>query len=138
MKSVGQAGGALPRAKAGDFERAALFNVSVNGDLETRSYLKELVAAQASHDEARAAAEAATVKAVERDKAAQKAEAAATRARQALVDETEKARTELGRREVGVTERERVATEAEQSQTARAEDLARREGLLREAGVTGF
>ena len=138
MKSVGQTGSSKPRTRPGDFERAWEVIVFAGGDLKTREYLKELVAAQAAYDKAGDDAQAAESAAAKREGEAQAAEAKAIRERQKLADETATATAALGKREKGVTERERLATEAEQSQTARDEDLARREGLLREAGVAGF
>ena len=138
MGGLGHPGRAMPKVRPGDHERALALISALNGDKETREYLKELVGAQAAHDKARDTAQAAESAAAKRESEAQAAEAAAVRARQALADETDKARTELGRRETAVTERERVITETEASQTARAEDLARREAHLREAGVAGF
>ena len=140
MKSLTQtmAGHGMPRAKAGDFERAWQVIVAAGGDTKTKAYLAELVKAQAAHDKAQTGAEAAAVVSQKREAGAQKAEAAATVARQALVDETAKARDELGKREAGVVAREALATEIEVAQSTRDKDLARREGHLRDAGVTGF
>ena len=55
-----------------------------------------------------------------------------------LADETAAATAALGEREIAVAERERVVTEAEQSQGLRDKELLRREKHLREAGVRGF
>ena len=82
--------------------------------------------------------EAATAKAAKRDSEAQKAEADATRARQALADDTAKAHDETGNREKAVAEREHLATEVEASQDTRDKELVRREDHLRKAGVRGF
>ncbi len=138
MKSLGMTGSAPRKVKPGDFERALALMVEVGGDKGTKSYLTELVTAQAAHDRAREQAEAAAAKAKQRESEAQKAEADATRARQAQVDEAAKARDELGRRETAVSEREALAADVEASQDARDKELASREGHLREAGVRGF
>ncbi len=112
--------------------------VAAGGDTKTKAYLAELVKAQADHDKAQAAAEGAQVALKKREAAAQAAEGKATRARQALVDETAKARDELGKREAGVVARESLATEIEAAQSTRDKDLGRREDHLRKAGVKGF
>ena len=138
MKSLGQAGGAMPRAKPGDHERALALLAAIADPKATKRALTELRDSTAAADVAREASEAAERKAAERDKAAQKAEIGATRARQALADETEKVRGELGGREKAVAERERLATEVEQAQAVRVEELAQREDHLRKAGVAGF
>ncbi len=138
MKSLGMTGSAPRKVKPGDFERALALMVEVGGDKGTKSYLTELVSAQAAHDQARADSEAATAQAQQRESAAQAAEADATRARQAQVDETAKARDELGRRETAVSEREALATDVEAAQDTRDNELAAREGHLRDAGVQGF
>ena len=138
MKSLGMEGSARPRAKAGDFERAWQVIVAAGGDTKTKSYLAELVKAQAAHDKAQTGAEAAAVVSQKREAGAQKAEAAATVARQALVDDTAKAHAELAERERGVAAREALAVEIEGVQTKRDKELAKRERLLREAGVQGF
>ena len=138
MTGLGLGGSARPRTKPGDFERAWEVITSADGDKKTKAYLAELVAAQASHDAAREKAEAAAAEAARREIEAAKAEQDARSARAALSTATEAARNEVGRREVAVAERERLATEHEQSQDTRAEELAQREGHLREAGVAGF
>ena len=138
MKSLGMAGSAMPRAKAGHYETALALLAATGADKKTREYLLELQDATAAHVRAREEAEAAEGKAAERDKAAQAAEADAIRARQALADESAEAQAVLGKREVAVAERERLATECEQSQEARDKGLAQREDHLREAGVRGF
>ena len=130
--------GAMPKVRAGDIERAWELNIAANGDLKTRHYLKELVAAQAAADEASAQAQTTMAAATKRDQMAKQAEADATRARQLLADETAAARAELGQREVKVAERENLVAEAEKSQTARDADLKRRETHLASAGVRGF
>ena len=136
MKTLTQTmGHGMPRAKAGDFERAWQVIVAAGGDVKTKAYLAELVKAQADHDKAQAAAEGAQAVSEKREAAAQAAEADATRARQALVDDTAKARDELGKREAGVVAREALATEIEATQDARDKGLAKREDHLRKAGV---
>ena len=138
MRSLGMEGSARPRAKAGDFERAWQVIVAAGGDTKTKAYLAELVKAQAAHDKAQTAAESAQEVSAKREAAAQAAEADATRARQALADDTAKARSELGKREEAVAGRESLATEVEAAQTTRDKGLTKRERLLREAGVQGF
>ena len=79
--------------------------------------------------------------AVDRLDAAQAAEAKATKERQALADETAKAQAALGKREGAVAKREAEADARDEMQDARAADLKRREGLIRQAGqaaVTGL
>ena len=138
MKALGQAGSAKPRVRPGDFERAWSLIVAVDADKKKKTYLADLVAAEAAADKARSEAEGVTAKAKQRESEAQTAEADAIRARQALADETAKARDELGKRETDIAERERVAGEVEKSQEMRDADLKRREDHLRGAGVKGF
>ncbi len=130
--------GAMPRAKVGDFENALALLVATGADKATKAYLTQLHEATAAYDKAKDDAQAAERKVTTRESEAQAAEADATRARQALADETATARDELGRREVEVAEREQAADAREAAQEARNEELARREGLLREAGVANF
>ena len=138
MKSIGQAGSAMPQAKLGDIERAVQLAVTFGSKDNVTKGLKQLRDATAAHDKAREDAEAAGRKAADRDKAAQEAEGKATHARQALADESAEAHAALGKRETDVAERERLVTEAEQSQEARDRELTRREDHLRKAGVRGF
>ncbi len=130
--------GAMPRAKVGDFENALALLVATGADKSTKAYLTQLHEATAAYDKAKDDAQAAERKVTTRESEAQIAEANATRARQALADETAAARAELDQREVAVAERERLATECETSQEVRDKELARREKHLREAGVRGF
>ncbi len=136
--NLGLKPGAVPKAKPGDHERALALLASVADPKATKKYLTELRDAQTAADKAREAAEVAERKTAERGKAAQEAEADATRARQLQADESAAAMAALGKREAAVQERERVAAECEQSQTARDEELTRREDHLRKAGVRGF
>ena len=138
MKTLGMAGSAMPRAKPGDFEKALALMAATGADKATKAYLTELRDATLAHDKAREDAEAATAKAKQRESEAQAAEAAATGTRQALADESAEAQAALGKRETAVADRERLATECEQSQEARDKELARREDHLRQAGVRGF
>ncbi len=138
MTGLGQPGRARPKTRPGDYERALALIVEVGGDKQTRAYLAELVDATAAHDQARDDAQATAAAATKRDQMAREAEADATRARQALADETAAARAELGQREVAVADREHVADTREVEQAARDKELARREDLLREAGVANF
>ena len=130
--------GSMPRAKVGDFENALALLVATGADKSTKAYLTELHEATTAYDTAREAAQAAERKVTTRESAAQAAEADATRARQALADETATARTELGQREGAVADRENLVTEAETSQEARDKELQRREEHLKQAGVRGF
>ena len=138
MKSLGQTGSAMPRAKPGAYDTALELLTTFGADETRKRHMTELRDATVAHDKARDAAQAAERKAAERDKAAQAAEAAAVRERQALADESAAATAALGTREKAVDERERLATEAEQSQVARDADLKRREDHLSKAGVRGF
>ena len=63
-------GSARPKARAGDFERAWEVIVAAGGDKQTRDYLKELVAAEATYVESRERATAATAEAERREAAA--------------------------------------------------------------------
>ena len=135
---VGLKPGVMPKTKAGDYDVALALLTSITDPKATKKSLIELRDARTAADTAREAAEAAGVKAAERESAAQTAEADAIRVRQALADETATARTELGQRETAVAEREHLVTEAEKSQELRDTDLARRETHLKSAGVRGF
>ena len=138
MKTLGMAGSAMPRAKAGDYDKALALLAATGADKGTKAYLTELRDATTAHDKAREDAEAAERKAADREKAAQAAEAEATRARQALADESAEAQAAHAKRETAVAERERLATECETSQEVRDRGLAQREDHLRKAGVRGF
>ena len=128
----------MPKAKPGDFERALQLAATFGAKDAVKDGLQQLRDAKAAADEANSTALATMAAATKRDTMAREAEADATRARQALADETANARTELGDREVAVGERERLATEAEKSQGLRDQELIRREDHLRKAGVAGF
>ena len=130
--------GGMPKTKAADYDTALELLASVADPKATKKNLIELRDARTAADTAREAAEAAGVKAKERESAAQTAEADAIRVRQALADETATARTELGQRETAVADREHLVTEAEQSQLLRDRELQRREDHLKKAGVRGF
>ena len=88
--------GAMPRAKVGDFENALALLVATGADKSTKAYLTQLHEATAAYDKAKDDAQAAERKVTTRESEAQAAEADATRARQALADETATARDELG------------------------------------------
>ena len=138
MKALGLKSAVMPKAKSGDFERALQLAATFGSkDAVTRG-LKELQDAAAALDQARDDAQATAAAATKRDQMARQAETDATRARQLLADETAAATAVLGEREIAVAERERVVTEAEQSQGLRDKELTRREDHLREAGVRGF
>ena len=74
MSGMGLVGSARPKARAGDFERALALMVEVGGDKQTRKYLEELVAAEATYVESRERATAATAEAERREAAALEAE----------------------------------------------------------------
>ncbi len=130
--------GTMPRAKAGDFDKALALVAGVADAKATKKYLAELQDSTLAHDASREAAATAAAESTKREEAAREAESAATVSRQRLADETANARVELGDREVAVGERERLAGERETAQEARHKELARREGLLRDAGVKDF
>ncbi len=138
MKSLGMAGSAMPRAKASDFDMALQLLTIFGNDKARKQGMTELRDEKVAAVKAREEADAATVKAKQRESEAQAAEADAIHARQALADESAAAQAAHAERETAVAERERLATEAEQSQEARDKGLARREDHLREAGVRGF
>ena len=130
--------GAMPRAKAGDFDKALALVAGVADAKATKKYLAELQDGTLAHDAAREAAEAAIAEAKRREGEAQAAEAEAIRARQKLADESAAAMVALDQREASVTDRENLVTEAEKSQELRDKELARREDHLKQAGVRGF
>ena len=138
MKSLGQAGSGMPRAKVGDYERALQLAATFGAKDVVKDGLKQLRDATAALDQARDDAQSTMAAATKREEAARTAETDATRARQALIDETAKARAELDQRETAVADRETMVTEAETSQGLRDKELQRREDHLREAGVRGF
>ena len=138
MKSLGQAGSGMPRAKVGDYERALQLAATFGAKDVVKDGLQQLRDATAALDQARGASEATMAAATKRDTMAREAEADATRARQALADATAKARSELGQREKAVGDREHMVTEAEKSQGLRDTELQRREEHLKKAGVRGF
>ena len=133
MKSIGQAGSAMPRTKPGDYERALALIVEVGGDKSTKAYLTELVAASAVHDKARGEAEAAAAEAKRRDAVAREAEASARSQREALATETaETDRRLTADRAHLANERQRLeelATELE----GKDSDMKMREAALRRA-----
>ncbi len=130
--------GTMPRAKSGDLDTALKLLLMFGDDRKVKARVTELRDITVSYEAARDKAEAAGADAKRREGAAQKAEAAAIVSRQVLADETAAARVKLGERETAVADRENLATEAERSQGLRDKELARRERLLRDAGVTGF
>lgn len=89
MSGVGMGGSARPKARAGDFERAWEVIVAAGGDKQTRDYLKELVAAEATYVESRERATSATSEAERREGLAREAEADARSQRTCLATETE-------------------------------------------------
>ncbi len=130
--------GAMPRAKSGDFERALQLAATFGSKDAVTHGLKQLQDATAAHDAAREGCEMASAETKRIGEEALRAKEDATRARQLLVDETAAARAELGQREVKVAAREQAADARDAAQETRDEELARREGLLREAGVANF
>ena len=138
MKSLGQAGSAMPRPKPGDYDIALSLVTAFGDDKAVKATLTELREATLAYDKARDDAQAAERKAAERDKAAHRAELDATVARQALADESAEAQVVLAKRETAVTAREQTAGEVEKSQVLRDKELARREAHLKQAGVRGF
>ena len=129
------ASGGLPRARVSDFDMALQLLTIFGNDKARKQGMTELRDERVAAVKAREEADAHIVEGKRREETAQAAEADATRARQALADETERARTELGGRETAVAERERLASERDAAQETRDEELARREAHLREAGV---
>ncbi len=125
----------MPRATAGDYERALALMAAVGGDKDIRAYLTELQDATAAYDKARTSAEGAAAVAKSREGIAREAEDRACSGRLALAAETETAREELARRELVVKELERVADERVADQNDRERDIERRVALLRDAGV---
>lgn len=114
MTGIRLGGGAGPRVRPGDYERALALITELGGDKKTRAYLAELVAASAVNEKARTEAEAAVAEAKERDATAREAEASARSQREALAAETMTADSRL------TAERAELATERD-----RLEDLAR-------------
>ena len=134
MMALGQAASRKPKVRQGAYDEALALLAGLT-DSETKVRLAELRDATEAYNEARDIAEAATIGANEREKEAHAAERKATSAREALVNETQKARDELGRREVAVGKREQVVSEVEVSQEERDAELERREDHLRRAIV---
>jgi hypothetical protein len=130
--------GNMPKAKPGDFERALQLAATFGSKEDVMAGLQQLRDAKAAADEANSTAQATMAAATKRDTLAREAEAAATRARQALADETKAAHASLAQREGAVADRENLAAEAEKSQGLRDQELIRREDHLRKAGVAGF
>ena len=126
------------RARVSDYDVALELLTTFGADDARKQHMTQLRDAKAAADTSREDATAAAAAATKRDKLAREAEADATRARQALADETAAARIELGQRETAVSDRENLATDAEKSQGLRDKELIRREDHLREAGVAGF
>ena len=131
--TLGLGGSARPRTRPGDYERCLELMAAIGGDKGTRKYLEELRDAQAAHDKARTAAEAAEKTAAEREQLAHEAELDAKSQRDALQTETEQAdsrlRVERGRQ---ATERQRLQEWAD-NLTATALDLQERENSLKAA-----
>ena len=137
MNSLGLAGSGKPRVRPGAYDEALALLAGLT-DSETKVRLDELRDATEAYNQARDIAEAATVGANERETEAVAAEAKVRSAQQTLSDETEKARDELGRRELAVAGRERAVSEVEETQDARDAELIKRAGHLHDAGVKGF
>ena len=96
---------------------------------------KEFRTERLAYDKSKSEAEEAIAEAVEREAAAVKATAQANIAGQNLADKTTKEHAALAERESEVAEREQAADERETAQEERDGELARREDLLRRAGV---
>ena len=109
----------------------------LSAEMKTRAG-KTFVADREALEQALEATRIASAEGKKREVAAKKAEANATLSRQALADQSEKSRAELGKRERSVAEREAMADEIEAAQGSRDKELAEREKLLRQAGVKGF
>ena len=77
MAGLGHPGRAMPRTKAGDYERCLELLATFGADTATRAYVVELRDAALVHDAAREAADAATAEAGRREAAALEAEEAA-------------------------------------------------------------
>ena len=109
MTGMGLVGSARPKARAGDFECALALMVEVGGDKQTRKYLEELVAAEATYVESRERATAATAEAERREAAALETEADARSQRTSLATETAETdrRLTAGRQELAA-ERQRL------------------------------
>ena len=128
----------MPKARAGDFERALQLAATFGSKDAVAHGLKQLRDATAAHDKARDEAQATMTAATKRDTMAREAEASAIRARQVLADESAAASAALGQRETAVADREHLVADAEKSQGLRDKELIRREDHLRKAGVAGF
>ena len=135
MKTMGQAGLAMPRAKPGDFERALQLLASVADSKSSKMHLQELRDATAAEVDRREEVEFLITKAKERDETARQAEADAAHARQVLGDETAAASAKLDTRERAVGEREKAVGEREAFLDKLGQDVDRRVKLLRAAGV---
>jgi len=133
MRNLGQAGSGRPQARNGDYERALSLLSAVNGDLETKEYLRELQVAALAHDKASEEASAAIAEAKSRDARARQTEDAARSQRESLARETADAETQL-RRERRDLEDERARLGAWSEELgARATDIDQREAALRRA-----
>lgn len=132
--TVGLAAGSAPTARTQLYDRTLALIRAAADTKVTEKNLVRLRAATAEHAKAEAAALGVSNLAVDRLDAAQAAEAKATKARQALADETAKAQAALGERGSAVAKREADADGRDEKQDVRAADLKRREGLLKQAG----
>ena len=75
MRGVGQTGMAMPRARAGDYEKALALMAATGADKDTKAYLTELRDATVRSEAAREAAETATAEAKRSEGLARGAEA---------------------------------------------------------------
>lgn len=125
----------MPKVRPGDFGRAARILSALGNVNESKRVLADLVASEQRSVAARKAAVVAEQKAADREKAAVDLEAKATKATLVLADQTTEASVDHKRRELEVSERERKASEIGAAQVLKEKDLAKREVLLRQAGV---
>ena len=133
MKSLGQAGSALPRLRPGDYERTLAIVAGLGNDESVKAKLTELRDAEVAHEAAREAAEVATSIASRREDAARLAEADAESEQSALATETAASAAQLrAARASHATEGQRL-TELADDLTAKELDLKTREGALRRA-----
>ena len=125
----------MPKVRPGDFGRAAHILAALGNVNESKRVLADLVASEQRSIAARKSAVVAEQKAADREKAAVDLEAKATQATLLLADETTEASIDHKRRELEVSEREQKASEIGAAQVLKEKDLAKRETLLRKAGV---
>ena len=145
MNGPGLGGSAAPRASVRELERFLSFVEKFGTDEDRRAYLREVIDATKTYQEAREKAETAEAAAAKRVSDAEAIEANAAHVREAIRSELEVAEAAAAQRETDRVEQERVFTERveaadarDAAQETRDEELTRREGLLRDAGVKDF